>query len=753
MALSASGGGTQNLYLSKGIQFAHRSRADGDFGVRKRQIVDGTHVNAWEQRVVNQFETGCTGVGRPFVTLLARGPWVMDNHTAEVIGADNFTADWDLDGAIFNSAYKYIVATGSATDGSNTSAHDWTSDGSDGVLPRGFQKVTSFGSGEDVRISQIVRAANTAMETETFNLSSKWEQTGDPNSYAINVSAGDMTADDVISVARAFLVEQGSSIALDSSVLEDFRDDIKTPDTLTMTTGTAKTDADGDYNTDGFNERHGWYEVTCDSGDIDLTLNVPVSGTRFHPVFRLWSYTAGASPTVTIAGSGASAGTDYLIDDLGDGTAILQVLSDRTADTDITLTGVDTSKPTVQSASINTAGALYTIVYDEPVTGQTGHTLSATGGAVTLTPSSGDTTNTHVWSLDRTILKTETVTRSYSPGNAQDAAGNTLDAYSGQAVTNGSGMPRPTVSTAAIDVAGDELSLMFPENVTGQLGWILTATDGAVTATGDHGDGTESHSFSLSRVIGSHEVVTLAYDSATGNAVDDDGLEVADFSGLAVTNNSTVDTTAPEVTAFAIGTNGTAVTITYDKNVLGQTGFTLTATGGAVTISAASGNGTTSHVFTASRTIGSHETVTAAYDSATGNALNEYGTELEDFSGLAVTNGSTQDTLAPTLVAAQIIDSGDTLQLVFSENVTGQTGFSLTASGGAVTLSAPSGDTTETHTFALSRTIADNETVTLDYDSGTGTSQDDAGNVLATITDRPVSIGSGAEKMLLLGVG
>jgi hypothetical protein len=413
----------------------------------------------------------------------------------------------------------------------------------------------------------------------------------------------------------------------------------------------------------------------------------------------------------------------------------------------------DTTKPTVQSASISTAGAFYTIVYDEPVTGQTGHTLSATGGAVTLAPSSGDTTDTHVWSLDRTILKTETVTRSYTPGNAQDGSGNTLDAYSGQAVTNGSGMPRPTVSTAAIDVAGDELSLMFPENVTGQLGWSLTATDGAVTATGDHGNGTESHSFSLSRVIGSHEVVTLAYDSATGNAVDDDGLEVADFSGLAVTNNSTVDTTAPEVTAFAIGTNGTTVTITYDKNVLGQTGFTLTATGGAVTISAASGNGTTSHVFTASRTIGSHETVTAAYDSATGNALNEYGTELEDFSGLAVTNGSTQDTLAPTLVAAQIIDSGDTLQLVFSENVTGQTGFSLTASGGAVTLSAPSGDTTETHTFALSRTIADNETVTLDYDSGTGTSQDDAGNALATITDRPVSIGSGAEKMLLLGVG
>jgi hypothetical protein len=193
----------------------------------------------------------------------------------------------------------------------------------------------------------------------------------------------------------------------------------------------------------------------------------------------------------------------------------------------------------------------------------------------------------------------------------------------------------PTVSTAAIDVAGDELSLMFPENVTGQLGWILTATDGAVTATGDHGDGTESHSFSLSRVIGSHEVVTLAYDSATGNAVDDDGLEVADFSDYPVTNESTIDTVDPE------------------------------------------------------------------------------------------------------LSRAQI--NGELLTLTFSEAVTGQTAFTLTASGGALTLSSPTGDGTAIHTHQLSREPETDETITLDYNSGSGTTQDAAGNTLATITDFPVT--------------
>jgi hypothetical protein len=96
----------------------------------------------------------------------------------------------------------------------------------------------------------------------------------------------------------------------------------------------------------------------------------------------------------------------------------------------------DLTNPTVQSASINTNGSQYIVVYSEPVTGQTGHTLSASGGAVTLTPSSGDTTDTHIWSLDRTIGEDEVITRSYSPGNAVDGAGNPLEAYSGQPVTN-----------------------------------------------------------------------------------------------------------------------------------------------------------------------------------------------------------------------------------------------------------------------------------------------------------------------------
>jgi hypothetical protein len=315
----------------------------------------------------------------------------------------------------------------------------------------------------------------------------------------------------------------------------------------------------------------------------------------------------------------------------------------------------DTTKPTVQSASISTAGAFYTIVYDEPVTGQTGHTLSATGGAVTLAPSSGDTTDTHVWSLDRTILKTETVTRSYTPGNAQDGSGNTLDAYSGQAVTNGSGMPRPTVSTAAIATAGNAMTLTFAENVTGQLGWLLNATDGAVTATGSSGDGTASHGFSLSRVIGSHETVTLAYDSATGNAVDDDGLEVADFSGLAVTNGSTQDTVDPELSTATISLDGLTLTLVFTEAVTGQTAFTITASGGAATLSSPTGDGTGTFTFTISRAIDAAEVVALDYDSVTGTTQDAAGNTLATITDQPVTILQGGNDVAGTLVAIGVL--------------------------------------------------------------------------------------------------
>jgi len=97
------------------------------------------------------------------------------------------------------------------------------------------------------------------------------------------------------------------------------------------------------------------------------------------------------------------------------------------------------------------------------------------------------------------------------------------------------------------------------------------------------------------------------------------------------------------------------------------------------------------------------------------------------------------DTTPPTLTTATIDSSGTTLTLVFDENVTGQTAFTLDSDFGNLKITAASGDGTDTHTHTLSRPALSTETITLDYDSGTGTSVDDASNALATITGQSVT--------------
>lgn len=111
------------------------------------------------------------------------------------------------------------------------------------------------------------------------------------------------------------------------------------------------------------------------------------------------------------------------------------------------------------------------------------------------------------------------------------------------------------------------------------------------------------------------------------------------------------------------------------------------------------------------------------------------------------------DVTPPELLSATITAAGAEITLVFSEAVTGQTAFTLTSDGGAVTMTGSSGDGTATHVFTLSRTVGIEESITLDYDSVTGTSVDDAANDLDDITAFPVSNGVSSSPSSLLLIG
>jgi hypothetical protein len=105
---------------------------------------------------------------------------------------------------------------------------------------------------------------------------------------------------------------------------------------------------------------------------------------------------------------------------------------------------VDSAAPTVSTRTIPSAGTTLVVVHSETVThgagGSGGHTLSATGGAVTPTYSSGAGSNTLTYSLSRTVNSGETVTHSYTqPGSGvEDGVGNDLATFATQAVTNSS---------------------------------------------------------------------------------------------------------------------------------------------------------------------------------------------------------------------------------------------------------------------------------------------------------------------------
>lgn len=105
--------------------------------------------------------------------------------------------------------------------------------------------------------------------------------------------------------------------------------------------------------------------------------------------------------------------------------------------------------------------------------------------------------------------------------------------------------------------------------------------------------------------------------------------------------------TTPEVTAIAINTTGTTLTLTLSEDC--ETGVggiagdvTLTASNGAVTWTYSSGDGTSSYVGTLSRTIVAGEVVTVDY-AQPGNGIESVAAQvdLESFDDFPVTNNST----------------------------------------------------------------------------------------------------------------
>lgn len=219
------------------------------------------------------------------------------------------------------------------------------------------------------------------------------------------------------------------------------------------------------------------------------------------------------------------------------------------------------------------------------------------------------------------------------------------------------------------------------------------------------------------------------------------------------TKESGGDVIPPEYVSSSIPTAGTSISLVFDEPVTfgagGNAGVTVNMSGGASVATYSSGDGTDTLVYSLSRTIEAGETGTISYTQPGDGIEDIAGNDLATFSGETVTNNSTADTTVPTLSTAIITGDSTTLRLTFDEAVTfgagGNTGWAVTLSGGAATLTYASGDSTNQLVYTVSRTVAEGETGTIDYTQPGNGVEDLAGNDLASIVAGALSVSSVSE--------
>jgi hypothetical protein len=230
----------------------------------------------------------------------------------------------------------------------------------------------------------------------------------------------------------------------------------------------------------------------------------------------------------------------------------------------------------------------------------------------------------------------------------------------------------PTLVSAEIPAAGNTIEILFNENVEfgagGNGGFVLDTSGAAVTLTYASGTGTDTLVYNLSRTILSSETISdFDYTQPTNGVQDTAGNDLASFSNqqALVTNNAT-DATAPTLVSATIPTTGDVLNILFDEAVSigagGNGGFTIAMSGGAVTLAYASGSGSTTLVYTLSRTVDAGETCSDFDYVQPGNGVEDAsGNDLASFSNqqAEVTNNSTQGSTDPLFANVIMLAAND----------------------------------------------------------------------------------------------
>jgi uncharacterized repeat protein (TIGR02059 family) len=325
----------------------------------------------------------------------------------------------------------------------------------------------------------------------------------------------------------------------------------------------------------------------------------------------------------------------------------------------------------------------------------------------------------------------------------------------------------PLISSAAVDILGTTLTLTYNEalnSTTAGTGAFTVSAGGTNFAVSSVTVSGSTVQLGLASVIGQGLTVTVSYaapasNSATANlAIQDSvGNDAVSLTSRAVTNGSTIDTTAPVYSSSSVNSAGTVLTLTYGEALSATTApasaFSVVVNGVSVTVNSVTVSGSTVQL-SLGTIVGTGQSVTVAYvapaeDTSNANSAiqDAVGNDSVSFAARAITtNSSTVDLTAPVFSSAAVNTAGTILTLTYNEALNATTApasaFSVTVAGvsRAVNSVVVSGSTVQ---LTLASTVGSGQAVTFAYtapaaDGSTSNSavQDNAGNDAISLTSR-----------------
>ncbi len=471
------------------------------------------------------------------------------------------------------------------------------------------------------------------------------------------------------------------------------------------------------------------------TGALSLANFTTVSATQYTVEVGGMESSEDVTLTLTASGSG-------IVDD-----AINAMVDDATA----TVTYVDAAAPiatiTPNSTTINDDPIVFTITFDEDVTGfESKVDLSATGstsGELTIT------TFTQVSPSEYTVQvsgmasdESVTLTLTASGSGIEDEAGNAL-ATDATAIVTYVDATAPTATITPDGSLGNAepivFTVTFDEEVTGVDVSDLSASgsvSGDLTLANFTAVSTTEYTVEVSGMSADEEVTLTV--TASGSGIVDEAVNAMVVDAIATV---TYDTTAPAATITPNSTTGNddpiVFTITFDEDVTGVDVADLSATGSVTgDLSLANFTAVSATEYTVEVTgMDSDESVTLTL-TASGSGITDEATNLLAADADAVV--TYVDATAPTAAIAPngTTDDADPIvfTITFDEAVSGVDVGDLSATGSAsssLTLSNFTAVSATEYTVKVTGMALDEEVTLTLTASGSGI-EDEASNALAT---------------------